>query len=279
MSALLRLFPAPVEAVPLEGLYLAQALRTRGDPARAFVYSNFIASLDGRIALKSSHADPGIVPDSIANPADWRLFQELAAQADVVIMSGRYARQLAKGSAQDVLPVSEEPPYRDLLGWRQAHGLTPQPAVVIVSASLEVPITETLWRGGRSVFVATGSKADAARVRALDQRGVSVLYAGTGREVQGRSLIEALQQKGFRIIYSTAGPQVLTTLLADRLLDRLYLTQVHRILGGEDYATLSEGARFCPPVDFELRALYYEAPAGDQVGQTFSVYAATEKTA
>jgi riboflavin biosynthesis pyrimidine reductase len=279
MSTLLRLFPAPVEAVPLEGLYLAQALRTLGDPARAFVYSNFIASLDGRIALKSSHADPGTVPDAITNPADWRLFQELAAQADVVITSGRYARQLAKGGAQDVLPVSEKSQYQDLLAWRQAHGLTPQPAVVIVSASLNVPITETLSRGGRSVFVATGSKADASRVQALEDRGVSVLYAGTDWQVQGRSLIEALQQQGFRTVYSTAGPQVLATLLADRPLDRLYLTQVHRLLGGEDYATLIEGTQLCPPVDLELCALYYEAPAGDQVGQIFSVYAATEKTA
>jgi riboflavin biosynthesis pyrimidine reductase len=274
MSALLRLFPAPVKAVPLEGLYLAQALRTRGDPARAFVYSNFIASLDGRIALRSSHTGSYIVPDAIANPRDWRLFQELAAQADVMIMSGRYARQLAQGEAQDALPVSEEPPYQDLLAWRRAHGLTPQPAVVIVSASLEVPITETLWRGGRSVFVATGSEADAGRVQALKERGVSVLYAGTGRGVQGRSLIEALQKQGLRTVYSTAGPQVLATLLADRLLDRLYLTQVHRFLGDEDYATLIEGARLCPPADFELCALYYEAPAGDQVGQIFSVYAA-----
>jgi riboflavin biosynthesis pyrimidine reductase len=279
MSTLLRLFPAPVETVPLEGLYLAQALRTRGDPARAFVYSNFIASLDGRIALKSSHTGSYIVPDAIANPRDWRLFQELAAQADVVITSGRYARQLAEGSAQDVLPVSEKSQYQDLLAWRQAQGLTPQPAVVIVSASLEVPITDAFLRGGRSVFVATGSKADAARVRALKQCGVSVLYAGTGRGVQGRSLIEALQQQGLRTVYSTAGPQVLATLLADRLLDRLYLTQVHRLLGGEGYATLIKGARLCPPADFELCALYYEAPAGDQVGQIFSIYAATEKTA
>lgn len=277
MSAVLRLFPAPVEAVPLEGLYLAQALRTLGDPARAFVYSNFIASLDGRIALKSSHADPGIVPGAIANPQDWRLFQELAAQADVVITSGRYARQLAKGGAQDVLPVSEELPYRDLLAWRQAHGLTPQPAVVIVSASLNVPITETLSRGGRSVFVATGSKADASRVQALEDRGVSVLYAGTGWQVQGRSLIEVLQRQGFRTIYSTAGPQVLAMLLADRLLDRLYLTQVHRLLGGEDYATLIEGTRLCPPADLELCALYYEVPVGDRVGQTFGVYTAARR--
>jgi riboflavin biosynthesis pyrimidine reductase len=277
MSALFRLFPAPVEAVPLEGLYLAQALRTLGDPARAFVYSNFITSLDGRIALKSSRTDPGMVPDTVANLRDWRLFQELAAQADVVITSGRYARQLAQGKAQDVLPVSEEPPYQDLLAWRQAHGLTPQPAVVIVSASLEVPITETLWRGGRSVFVATGSEADAGRVQALEERGVSVLYAGTGRRVQGRSLIEALQRQGLRTIYSTAGPQLLVTLLADRLLDRLYLTQVHRLLGGEDYATLIEGARLCPPADLELCALYYEAPAGDRVGQTFSVYIAARR--
>jgi len=49
------------------------------------------------------------VPDSVANPRDWRLFQELAAQADVLVMSARHLRELAAGAAQDSLRLSDAP--------------------------------------------------------------------------------------------------------------------------------------------------------------------------
>ncbi len=273
MSELLRLFPIPVEAVPLRRLYLLHALRTRGDPSRAFVYANFIASLDGRIAINSPRTGSLGIPQAITNPRDWRLFQELAAQADVLISSGRYVRELAKGIAQDILPLSEEPQYADLLAWRQAQGLVPQPAIIIVSASLDLPITDALTRN-RTLFVATGEATDSARVQALERQGIRVLSAGTGRRVQGRPLIEALQQRGLRTIYSIAGPEVFGTLLTDRVLDRLYLTHVHRVLAGEHYATLVEGAKLSPPADFKLHSLYYEALTEDHVGQLFGVYAA-----
>lgn len=272
MKRLVKLFPAPVEAVALEQLYLNQKLRALGNSSRAFVYTNFVTSLDGRIAFKSPRTGSSFIPKAIANPRDWRLFQELAAQADVVIMSGRYARQLATGDAQDLLPVSEDPQYQDLLAWRRDQGLTPQPAVVIVSETLDVPITNGLLDNNRAVFIATGSEADIGRVRALERQGVTVISPGTAKRVQGRPLIEALRQQGFATIYSAAGPQVLETLLVDRVLDRLYLTQVARVLGGEGYATLIEGARLDPPVDFELHALYYDPPAADNTGQLLSIY-------
>jgi hypothetical protein len=109
-----------------------------------------------------------------------------------LVISGRYVRQLAKGSAQDILPLSEEPQYQDLLAWRQAQGLAPQPAVVIVSASLDFPITNALLTPNRMVFVATGLEADTARVRAIERQGIRVIFAGIGERVQSRSLIEAL---------------------------------------------------------------------------------------
>ncbi|MCI0624468.1 MAG: dihydrofolate reductase family protein [Acidobacteria bacterium] len=271
MSELLRLFPIPVTAVPLKGLYLSHALRSQADSSPVFVYANFIASLDGRIAI-NSHTGALAIPQSIVNPRDWRLFQELAAQADVLLSSGQYVRQLANGTAQDLLPLGEEEQYEDLHARRRAQGLTPQPAVVIVSASLDLPFTDALLTTQRALFVATGLAADTAKVQAIERRGITVLFAGTGQRVQGRSLIAALEQQGLKTIYSIAGSEVLATLLADHVLDRLYLTQVPRILGGASYATLVEGATLCPPADFELHSLYYEVPTQDHRGQLFGVY-------
>ena len=204
---LMKLFPTPVETVPLERLYLNHNLRAVRDPSRPFVYTNFIASLDGRIALECPRTGTAVVPDEIANARDWRLFEELAAQADVLLTTGRYVRQLARGDAQATLPLSEEAAYQDLRDWRQAQGLAAQPAVVVLSASLDIPLIEPLiGRHGR-VYIATGSDVDAARVRAIEARGARVIVAGQGTACAGSSLDRGPARGGFESHLFDGGTQ------------------------------------------------------------------------
>ena len=125
--SLTRLLPAPPQTVPLEGAYLSLDLHRQAGAGDMLIYANYIASVDGRIALRHPVSGEFSVPTSLANPRDWRLYQELAAQADIMIVSARYMRQLAKGTAQDLLPVGEGEAYRDLREWRAAEGLAPQP--------------------------------------------------------------------------------------------------------------------------------------------------------
>ncbi|MFN2221501.1 MAG: pyrimidine reductase, partial [Candidatus Promineifilaceae bacterium] len=99
----LQLYPLPSQQRPLKGLYLAHDLReqeprTAGRPT---IYSNFVTSLDGRIAIPHPSRPGMMVPKTTANERDWRLFQELATQADLIISSGRYLRDWADGRAQE----------------------------------------------------------------------------------------------------------------------------------------------------------------------------------
>jgi len=112
---LTRIFPAPEADVALEGLYLQHALHLPSASQQGpLVYSNFITSLDGRIAVEHPVTGQFGVPDTIANRRDWRLYQELAAQADILVTSARYLRDLSQGWAQDTLPLSSDPAYADL---------------------------------------------------------------------------------------------------------------------------------------------------------------------
>lgn len=267
-----RLVPDYAEQVPLEGLYLQHAPALAEGRLQPWVYSNFIASLDGRVAV--AHPDTGErgVPAAIANPRDWRLYQELAAQADILVSSARYLRDLSAGKAQDTLPVSDDPAYADLHAWRRARGMAAKPAVVILSSSLDLPI-ETLCRSlERPVYVATGAKADRARLEEIAACGARVLTCGEDRGVDGKALIDALVAEGYRRIYSVAGPGVLETLIEARVINRLYLTQVHRLLGGASYDTLLEGRLLESPADFSLSALYYDRGVARACSQFFSVY-------
>jgi riboflavin biosynthesis pyrimidine reductase len=274
----LKLFPSPLEPAALEHLYLNHGLRRLGTRSHPFVYTNFIVSLDGRISLEHPQKGAHLVPEVIANPRDWRLFQELAAQADLLVTSGRYIRQLAQNVAQDILPISEHPDYVDLIGWRKTQKLPPQPAVVVVSASLDLPFPEALLTSNRLIYVATSAGANPMRIKALQAQGIRVLVAGDGPRVQGRELITVLGQEGFTTIYVIAGPEVLRTLLSAQRLNRLYLTHSLQVLGGESFDTLLEGERLNPPADFSLHALYYDGETQEKSKQIFAVYEYLEGT-
>lgn len=269
-GSVLRLYPSPGEALPLNKLYLRENLRQHAAGASAFVYANFVTSLDGRIAIP--HPDrPGLaVPEQVANARDWRLFQELAVQADVLITSGRYLRDYADGRAQEILRVYDDPAFADLGEWRAEHGLSAQPDLAVVSRSLRFPIPPALVEGGRSVVVITTADADRARIDELEAQLGRVVIAGED-SVHGGQMVDALAGLGYRMIYSAAGPQVLHLLLhADRL-DRLYLTFVSRILGGSPFSSIVEGDLLTPPADFRLRSLYLD-PLNDDIEQIFSCY-------
>lgn len=65
-----RLFPLPHRELRLEGLYLDHDLYGKGRPGKPFVYSNFITSLDGRIAIASQASATHVVPTATTNPRD-----------------------------------------------------------------------------------------------------------------------------------------------------------------------------------------------------------------
>jgi riboflavin biosynthesis pyrimidine reductase len=257
---LIRLVPEPVQRMPLAGAYLSLGLHRLAGPGDILVYANYIASVDGRIALRDEATGEFTVPAAIANERDWRLYQELAAQAGVMIVSARYMRQLAAGTAQDLLPVGEGPQYQDLRDWRQAQGLAPQPDVVIVSSSLVIPAASLTRLADRRVIVATTAAADASVLDALREQGIGVVVAGTDR-VEGMALRQALAQMGYRSAYMIAGPAVHRMLLAEGALDRLFLATRHCLLGGKEFHTILE-QDLPAPVTLKLNAMYLDTEGG-----------------
>ena len=267
-DAVLRLFPAPQEELPLKGLYLGLNLHRRAAGGDVLIYSNYIASLDGRIAVRNAVSGEFEVPEAIANDRDWRLYQELAAQADVMLTSARYFRQLEKGCAQDLLPVGTQDAYADVLDWRKSQGLAAQPAVAILSNSLDIPLAALAGIRERDIYVFTHADAETSRVAVLEAEGVRVCAAGVSA-VEGGKLKAALADLGLRSVYLIAGPAVHHTLLAAGVLDRMFLTTHHSLLGGSEFHTILEG-HLSSPVYAELLSLYFD-PLQRQSFAQFSV--------
>lgn len=264
------LYPEAGEKRPLTNLYLEHNVRQEG---RTFVYANFVASVDGRIAIPHPSGDGLMVPPAIANERDWRLFQELVAQADLIISSGRYLRDWAEGRAQEILQTGD-PRFADLRRWREEQGLKPQPDIAIISNSLDFPIPEVLTSNGRRAIIFTSANPDPVHVAAIEDQAGQVIIAGEER-VEGRRLVQAMRELGYRTIYSAAGPRILHMLLAAGVLDRLYLTLASRILGGDPFAGIVEGAVLETAVNLKLHSLTLDPAGLDGRGQLFLVYNAT----
>jgi len=266
--SVLPLYPEAGAERPLKGLYL-QERQCWSVSRPPFIYANYIASVDGRISMRDAASGEFVVPQALANARDWRLYQELAAQADVLITSARYFRQLAAGAAQADPPVSMAEEYADLIAWRRARGMAAQPDIAIVSASLDIPPAMLARFPDRQIHVFTRRGADAARKRALEAAGARVVAAGEAW-VEGGALRARLAEAGYRTAYMTAGPRVHATLVGAGALDALYLTTRHTLLGGGpgSFHTITEGPMRPEGWILTLASLYL-----DRAGrQSFACY-------
>ncbi len=270
-DGVLQLYPLPTRKVPLKGLYLSHDLRQhQRDLGRLFMLTNFVTSLDGRISIEPQIGEETI-PDQITNARDWRLFQELAVQADLIITSGRYLRDYAAEGAQDILRVYDDPDLADLKDWRIERGLQPYPDLAVISGSMNFPVPHALLRGDRKVLAVTTHSVDTSLVQDMENQVDEVITVGD-ESVDGGELKAALAALGYGVVYSTAGPKVHRLLLAAGVLDRLYLTLASRLLGGKRFSSIVEGALLDPVIACRLRSLHYDAAAFEGSGQLFMSY-------
>lgn len=276
-APLLRLHPAPAVTRPLTGLYLAHALRSRAPAGRPYVYANFVASLDGRIAEEDPARGRHRPPPAITNPRDWRLYLELAAQTDAVLTSGRRLRELV-GGGRGTLRCVAQAAEGDLGEWRRAQRLAPHPLCLVLSTRLDFDAAALASIPGGELAILAGSQADAGQAQRLARAGLDVRRAAAPR-VRGADIVQYARERGLRTLYAIGGPDVLYTLLAARLLDRLYLTTAHVALAGEAYDTLLRGRALSPPRRFRLSELYLDRAGPDTPEQLFATYERDEPPA
>lgn len=257
--------PGPPEA--LEGLYLAHDLKGQShELSKPLVYANYVTSLDGRIALRK-----GGVPAELANPRDWWLFQELAVQADAILVSGRYLRARSQNIAQNLFAAFQDKAYTRLREWRHAQGLPVWPWIVVLSRQLDCPLPQDL-PVERMIFLSGEESCTSRQGDALLGGGAIVKAAGKHRDVTGQSVISRLGELGVQTAYAVGGASLFHMLAAEGALSRLYLTRIHRLLGGREFTSLVEGDELNPALDLKLQHLYYDPAMPGPGGQLFSCY-------
>jgi len=228
--------------VPLEGLYLDQRLMEMAtEIGRSVVFADFLTDKNGVVA-KAGKDGQFQIPAELKNSSDWGLFQELMAQADVIISGGSYFKRLAAlgNSAQDILYQFEPGKGFEKLGeWRLNAGYKKRsPDLAIVTRHLDFELPEELIRSGRRIAIfTTDSMAGSDKARALNNANTIVIGSGEAG-VDGGRLITVLNGMGYRVIMMASGPNVLELLLAAKRLDLLYITEAQLEISFDDPATV-----------------------------------------
>ncbi|MGO9489063.1 MAG: dihydrofolate reductase family protein [Solirubrobacteraceae bacterium] len=226
--------PATVpEVIEQLGLWERQAV----PPERPRALLNMIATVDGRATI-------GGRSGAISSPADRALFHGLRSAVDAVLVGAgtvrteRYGRMIRDESVRRL---------------RVERGLAEEPLACIVSGRLALPEDLPLLREPDArVAILTASTASlpapSAQVEYVRTEGARLDLPAALREVARRFALQTMLCEG--------GPHLARELLAEGLIDEIYLSVSPLLAGGEpaggEALRILAGAELEPPGALEL---------------------------
>ncbi|MFE9694553.1 dihydrofolate reductase family protein [Micromonospora sp. NPDC005806] len=215
------------------------------------VYANFVATLDGVVALPEVPGSNKIISDS--SQADRFVMGLLRATADVVLIgSGTlHSSRHGRWTAEHAYP----PAARAYAELRRNRDLPRTPLLAVLTGSGNInPGHPALEEGALVLTTARGAEALRSRLPSAS----SILSLGEGPRPNPARALDALRQRGHRHILSEAGPHVFGTLLAAGIIDELFLTSSPLLAGHSPHGStfsLVEGTQLLPHTRVEGQLL------------------------
>ena len=229
-----QLYPEPAE-MPLRTI--PESLASVRDRAseRPYTVANFVASVDGRATIGGRSAP-------LSDPGDRALFHALRESVDAV-MAGtgtlrveRYGRMIKDPAARQR---------------RVDRGLAPEPVAAVVSRSGQIPYDIPLYSDPEARIVEfTGATAPRPVAAQRD------LVALDPDEVGLRSVMHGLRADfGIRTLLCEGGPTLFGALVAEGLVDELFLTLAANLVGGETNPAILTGPPLAEPKSLQLSSV------------------------
>ena len=189
----------------------------------------------------------------LSSLADRQLFHALRTRVDAVMVGAgtlrveRYGRMVPDAGRREQ---------------RERAGLEPDPLAIVVSGTLDLPADLPLLQDPASrVVIVTAAQHSLAGVRA------QVEYLRSAPVDLPAALAQLRRDHGVRAILCEGGPHLNASLLAQGLLDELFLTTVPALAGAAGALSIMDGAPLQAPLALSLRwMLEYE-------GELFARYA------
>jgi riboflavin-specific deaminase-like protein len=202
----------------------------RAPADRPFVYVNVIETLDGHVAIDgSSHP--------LGGEADLQNLLDLRSISDAVLIGTGTLR--AEGYAR--LVRRDERRAR-----RRAAGLADDPVAVLISRRFDIPWEAGLFQAPEQpVLVYTAVAGPVPEVPAP----VEVVALP---DASPTAVLADLRGRGVRALLCESGPTLTRALVADRLVDELFLTLAPALTGDDSEPSMIAGGRLPETVRLEL---------------------------
>lgn len=260
-------------------LYLKEEIPTGDSGGTPFVYANFVTSLDGRIALpdqlSSSKPESFSTPEHMTTELDWTLFEQLQSHASALVTHSGYLRELELGRLGNALQIAEHSDGSNLKARRSDLGLAPEPTVIILSRSLDFRLPDTLDTNLQPTIVLTNAGASESRISELRDNNVIVEVLTHTGWITAADVMSVLKAWKLPNLYLQTGPDLLHSMLAHGMLNRLYLTTDISLTSGNPFVSMLNGDALDPPTTLKLRTMYLSSRQDEQSGirqQLFSSY-------
>jgi riboflavin biosynthesis pyrimidine reductase len=206
-------------------------------PGRAWTRVAMLRSLDGGVAGADGRSR------SISSDSDRSVLAALRRLADAIVVGAGTVREEPYGPlVADDATVAE----------RTALGLAPAPAMVVVSASLDLPWDHAMFH--RAVVPPVVVTAEDADQKALTRAGQVADVVVLPRDgMGGRGITAALHARGLRRLLCEGGPGLLASFTADDAVDEIDLT-ISPVMPARRGAA-ERGDAAVSPVGFRLEGL------------------------
>jgi 5-amino-6-(5-phosphoribosylamino)uracil reductase len=214
-----RLLPEPGELTADE-LAGALGFADLAPDERPYVAVNMVATADGRATVEGRTAP-------LSSVADRQVFHALRTRVDAVMVGAGTVRTERYGR------LVRDPARREQ---RRAAGLDPDPLAIVVSGRLDIPRDVPLLQDpAQRVAIITASDA------VLEGCAASVAYLRSSPVDLPAALGLLRAEYGVRSILCEGGPSLNGSLLADDLIDELFLTTVAKLAGGAGALSIVQG--------------------------------------
>jgi riboflavin biosynthesis pyrimidine reductase len=190
--------------------------------SRPRVFANFVASLDGVVALPA-RADSGPIISGHSEP-DRFVMGVLRACADAVLVGAGTFRKAPghRWSAEAIYPAAAAL-YTET---RKLLGLRTEPQLVIVTRSGDIDTAQPAARDAWIVTSSAGEKTLRAR-----PSGPARIIVLDSEEMRLADLLPQLYDEGLQLLLTEGGPSLFAQLVAEQLVDELFLTSSPALFG------------------------------------------------
>ena len=147
---------------------------------------------------------------------------------------------------------------------RLPDGQGKNPVRIVVDSKARTPLDAALVTDGAALtIIAVTAKAPQERVQALKDKGVAIMVAGDGEQVDMNLLLQKLGEMEICSVFVEGGGQVNFSLLRAGLVDKVHAFIAPKLIGGREALTPVEGEGFAELTD----AVELEHTTVETIGQ------------